>query len=755
MVLPDHELYRVDGRKRGRRGYPNVLYMGKPASEAIIEGNALASIEASGIEESAMEDLESEMSEHPLLVVPHEVAATLNGLENHSPTLKIARAYHRYVSFFKANMLVGVHRFGRYNIRNMVGDTEFTVLGNAGIFSPKNGRWKVIPKAGKELWDVFLFNREPTPNLSKFMEIGGLREMLLSQELMDEDSMAAEYRILTGQESLRENLLGNTLRHPIKTYFSIAGRLSNTREAWLRYANFLDFKAQMEQDPSGNGRPKSFGASIPEEVMAEPDLDRRAFKLSNDLLGAYDEVSVAGKFMRRNLLWFWSFTETAMRRYRQLADNAWRGQGDSIAGKMGKAMLGGTIAAEAIGASVIRLGIFGLKAHFLFGALAAFNYWNAPEEEEELTDQVRRRPHITGKKDENGNIDYFSRLGSLQEVLEWFGLDDWPYDVIDLMNGRRTLEEVAYDSYTAIPSKIINASRADIKTMAELALRVQSFPDPFNPRLVRDRGLHLARSLGLEDEYRWASDLPSRKAKDILKSQYSYTINANQAGYRDVYDDVNRWLARRGESTLNHHLNAKSTALYRLKESKRLGDTEAETVWLSRYIATGGDINGMRRAFEALAPLAGLSNQQSLEYRAQLTKRGRERLGRALAWYNDTLIGEDGVEGIVRDALPYLQSVTEPDDMGQFLRRSLTDAVDYDIRSILTPEGSDRRAEFTRRSESIRRTLADILGELEPRHLVGFVGNERQRGSVESTIRRQARGRILDEILGLTNEAEP
>lgn len=65
------------------------------------------------------------------------------------------------------------------------------------------------------------------------------------------------------------------------------------REAILRYANYLEYLEQMEKDP--RGAPRNFGGSIPENVMALNDLKDRAYKLSNELAGAYDRTSVTGQ----------------------------------------------------------------------------------------------------------------------------------------------------------------------------------------------------------------------------------------------------------------------------------------------------------------------------------------------------------------------------------------------------------------------------------------------------------------------------
>lgn len=749
-VAPDHEFYRVDGRSEGSTGKPNIMFMGTRFGEDILaDNNLIEAFKVQGVDEDAIVELEDQLSAFPLMVVPTEIAKTLNALENKSPTTRIGRFYQKSVAMFKANMLVGPFRFLRYNTRNMVGDADFTYLGNASIFSRKNIHH--ISDAMGEIYNTFGRNMEPSADLQRYMELGGTRELLLSQEILDEDTMRAEFELLTGEKSTLQHLWQNFKRNPFKTYFSVVGRASNMREALLRYANYRHFKEQMETDASGQNLPRTFGASIPEEIMAEPDIDRRAFKLSNDLLGAYDEVSTAGKWMRQNVFWFWSWIETAARRYKQIISNA-RREGELI-NSLGRTVLGG---AAFTGYGAFRVGVFTLKAHMLWAMLAAFNNAFFPDDEEELDDQQRRRIHILGPSEDENTIRYFNRLGSLQEVLEWFGLDDWPYDVMDFLNGRRTLEEIAYDSVSSMPNKIINASRADIKAGAELLARQQFFPEAFKPRAIRDRGLHVARSLGLESLYRTMTDLPRRSSETEVLNLVSYRVDVREANYRDLYDEVNRWLERRGESKINFHFDEKSNALYNLKLSYRLGDEKAQQVWLERYIVAGGDINGMRQGFERLQPLAGLTNEQRTQYLNSIagSKRGQRRLVQAIRWYSEVLIGEDGIEGIVRDALPYLQTVSEGKDFNQFLRRSMADALDLNVRAAFEDD-PERAREFSSRADRINQITQDIFGGLNPSMLKEAVPNARERRALRSTIRRRTRDRVIDEVLGIKDISEP
>lgn len=81
-----------------------------------------------------------------------------------------------------------------------------------------------------------------------------------------------------------------------------------------------------------DGEPTNWGASVKEQVLAIPvktakdeiNMNRvkdRAFKMSNELVGAYDQVSQTDKGLR-DIFWpFYSWVEVNAKRYYQLIKN--------------------------------------------------------------------------------------------------------------------------------------------------------------------------------------------------------------------------------------------------------------------------------------------------------------------------------------------------------------------------------------------------------------------------------------------------
>ena len=98
----------------------------------------------------------------------------------------------------------------------------------------------------------------------------------------------------------------------IAKLFDAEHKFTEMREHLLRFATYLDYKQQMEGNK--NGKPNNWGTSLEDEVMAVKDIKERAFKMSTELLGAYDQVSEIGKQLRDMMIPFYSWMEVNMRR---------------------------------------------------------------------------------------------------------------------------------------------------------------------------------------------------------------------------------------------------------------------------------------------------------------------------------------------------------------------------------------------------------------------------------------------------------
>jgi hypothetical protein len=280
-----------------------------------------------------------------------------------------------------------------------------------------------------------------------------------------------------------------------------------------------------------------------------------------------------------------------------------------------------------------------IKVLAVWGILQAWNFLRFPKEERELHQDVRNRPHLILGRDKNGNIIYFSRLGAVTDLLEWIGLDNSYEHIEDLLAGKKTLRDVGKDMAKSPVNTIINGVSPFYKIPAEILTKQSLFPDAFEPRTIRDEGLHIARGLGLENEYRELAGLPSRGYAESLDLFLWYKSDPGQTAYGDIMDEKRRFKKKLGKGGTGFWMTPRGNALYHMKIAVRYGDDKAAKKYLLKYIQMGGTKEGMERSFQAMNPLYGLNEKEREAFVGSLNKKDRKKLVVALKFYNDTLLG--------------------------------------------------------------------------------------------------------------------
>lgn len=597
-------------------------------------------------------------------VLPDEVIAQMDDMVAQKPGFlnKIIATPQRA---WKVNILLNPRRLVKYNIRNMTGDADAVFVGNPGAF-------KKMPQAAKDLYLSMVGVKRDglrpvirpehlTGELREWFVRGGAGSTLSVQE-MEEIGELRIFRHRFHPDDL--NALEKLARLPArawKAYWTAARVSTDFRESLLRYAAYLDYLGQAQRNPGG--RPDNFGASRREEVMALKDVRDRAFKLSNDLLGAYDEVGVVGQALRRYLMPFWSWNEVNARRYKRLAANAW--EDGKTAQMVGRKLLGTTVKSPLL---LARVGKFALKA----AALAAlFQTWNRlffDDEEEDLPADVRERPHVIFGRDDEGKVIYFSRIGALGDFLEWFGLDAAPSLVDDLFAGKISLQEAAKEMALAPVEKVVQGISPIYKVPFELLMRRQLFPDMWRPRTIRDRGLYIASTLGLQEEYRAVADLPWKDYQDTVGDVFVYRADPLQSAYSATFEERQAWLKDQGKEREGFMLTPAGQALYNLRLAVRYEDDEAQKVYLRKYLEGGGDMQGLKQSFRMMHPLGTLSQENQQAFVAQLDGRARVDLAKAIQFYDQVLLGP-GPEGVVFRHLEDIRPMLSRDDLRVMVAR--------------------------------------------------------------------------------------
>jgi len=552
-------------------------------------------------------------------VVKQEVADTLNELSRPKRRSTLGRAHAWVIKRWKIWQLVSPRRFSKYNFRNLTGDADAAFVGSPAIF-------KRTRESFNELYEVFVQGKDPAKvgdgEVGDWLDRGGWGATLQAQEMGEFDLTKPFLR-----RHEKKGILGIP-RKAWDAYWQTARISTDFREALLRYAAYKEAMTQMTASP--DGLPKDYWASIPEEIQGLSEMKDRAYFMSNDLLGSYDRVSVMGQELRERYFPFWSWKAVNFVRYVRLARNAVNN--GELTKKIGYKAAGTAARSPFI---AMRIGKFLLKAFALYAMTMTINSLLFPREEDDLPEEIKGRPHLVFGRDKNGKVQYFPRIGALADNLEWFGLDATPYYINQWTRGRMTLKEIVKDMAKSPANVVVQGSIPFIKLAGETLTRRALFPDAFEQRTVRDRGLHLARSFGLENEYMALAGKPSRPYIESAKGVFIYTIDPFQAAYRDTLDQKTRFMKRIGKHSTGFYLSDRGQALYNARLAMRYDDYEATINYMAEYLTHGGTLRGIKQSLEGMHPLSELNANEEAAFVLSLDAEGLAKFVRALRFWEE------------------------------------------------------------------------------------------------------------------------
>jgi hypothetical protein len=564
-------------------------------------------------------------------VIPTELAETLDDFGKRIDD-RILKGVHAVSGWtqrkWKGWQLLSPRRAAKYLIRNLVGDAQSVTMGNPSAFK----KWK---ESAGEIGRFIYGGKDPAPHLQGWMARGGLNTTLFEAEMSraDQDRVARMGEKLEMQGFLRQ--LRSAPTAPLKAYFKTMRRHANYVEAILRYATYKDYLSQIEKNPEG--RPKNFGASREDEIMALPEKEDRAFWLSNELLGSYDQVSQAGQYARENWLPFWSFQELNMKRTYRLMRNAL--MDENHAKKMATRVLGVT-AVKAGSWAAVRAGQFLALAYAFEGILYAVNHLFFPSEEEDLPLEEQRRAHIILGRNDDGSVRYFSRLSAFEEARNWFGLDQFGWGIHEYLSGRKTAREVAIDMAKAPLNQIVGSiTPLGIKGGLEVATRMSTFPDVTKPRRITDLPDHLAKMFGVEHEFRAATMRPDRPGSypRSLRELVIYETEPGQAAYFDSLNNKDRFLKSQGKEGGGSGFSSRTNALRSMKQALRYGQKDVALKFLQEYAALGGTPEDIENSLNRMDPLSGLDEDEQEEFRKWLSADDVAKLEAAIEYHSEML----------------------------------------------------------------------------------------------------------------------
>ena len=580
-----------------------------------------------GLSDKTMDNLRSKVSDKlgtQLMVLPDEITKTLNKLTEKKQRSELTQFVKDITTGWKKYTLYFITRAAKYNTRNITGDLDAALAGDPTCI-------RFLPKAVSELFTAYYGDQSKvSQELKDFQARGGALTFEAAQIFGDEKQLK-EFNALIADidakgKSAWENLPRNAWKLIDKFAWSGIQKASDFREQWLRYAAYLDYLDQMQKN---NGIPRNFGASVREEVMAIDDIRDRAFKLANELLGAYDQVSETGKQLRDILMPFYSWIEVNAKRYIQLIKNGLT-EDDFITSKLPKALL----------AKVPGLGYKALKTWFfisLFSILVnAFNRFFFPDDEKKLPPDIQGRPHLTLGHDSYGNTLYFTQVGAVGDNLEWFGLNTFQRELRQIFNGQLTVTDWLKHMASAPFAKILNALNPFIKTPIELAVGKSLYPDFSNPRNIRDGWQYLAQSFGLSWPYRAITGQP-RNDWHEFRNISLYSQDADEAAYYYTLSLVRQFKDKvLGQRFSGYSENKRTAALRKLRNAIRFNDKKAMQRALSEYYSqeVGGSEKGLKTSLRNMHPLFGISGDKLNQFSNWISPDDKPYIDRAQAYYN-------------------------------------------------------------------------------------------------------------------------
>ena len=534
-------------------------------------------------------------------VIPNEIETTMNKVANPNEANAVSKLSRAILSAWKGwSTSVNPLRTVKFGIRNIFGDLDAVIAGNP----------KVVVYSKQAVAEIYqaMKNKKYSPEFMEWVERGGYSSLIFANE-MDTEMQDKLFSHLKGKEGV------NIFKIPAKLfegYYNGVEAAHNFREAILRYSAYLYFKNEIAKN---GGQVKDNVASNRFIIRGLHSVEDKAYQLSKDLLGAYDEVNVMGQALRRHLIPFYSFTETNLKRYYRLFENIITSD-DNIPKKAGKLML------KALMVNALTL------------LMVAWNQLVMKDEDDELPPTARNVPHITlGKIGDD--VYAFRQLGSFSELLEWIGFEDYKWTEEDL---------------NAPIDKAVGMITPVIKTPIELLTGLNFYPSITQPRAIRDKVEHLFSTLGVDDVYRIVAGKPTKGIGDIAKGAVTYSYDYKESAYYEILD-IKREYQGDTDNTI-YGQTPKSNALYYMKTAIRYKDKEAALKYLDKYFENGGTAKGIAQSMEMLNPMYGYTGKDTIakgqEFVNSLSDDEKDKLKIAIDYYENDLMLPANVSSMLR-----------------------------------------------------------------------------------------------------------
>jgi len=571
------------------------------------------------------------------LLIPKGLAAQLNDIQNedwlgtHSMVGRVGRKLART---WKQWILTAPHHSIRYGLNNMIGDLEKAIALAPEMLKGKE-EWK---NTFEDLWEYFA-HAKVSERLRAAVDGGVLAGLTLSE--MGDVSVRSHEQFVELHRSLGEKIeaagssaaVAKTVAGHLWKLGWGSGRTANEfREAVLRVKAFYHLEGLRGRDAAAYGKVR--WASRP-EALEGLDGPRRSAKLSRELLGDYGAISVAGEWLRRDLIPFFSWLEVNPTTWGRGLANLWKAPELSAYDKVLRT-------APAAGKVAMRMAV-------VYGLMQLWNrLWLDDEDREKMNEYAKKQGYlaIPFTKDEKGGSRYIRVASGLGDMMEWVGFSQWPELLNDWKRGNIGWLDAAWAVGGKAPlNKIGQGINPFVKGAVEQVSGKSYFPDMFRPRPLGPKDEALAAMWGMQAEYvRWAKDwwtpMPTRGATDWFLSVLGTKYNdPGAAVYGEAKDRAGMFrekvLGQVSGSTDYATPKAQAARMYRL--AVKYGDDGAKKRIQARLLAMGVQgREGLKKLLESADPRAGIPKKRWREYEAWMSPEERRIEAQARRYYEGT-----------------------------------------------------------------------------------------------------------------------
>ena len=545
-------------------------------------------------------------------VVPERIAKSIR--EAFLPNKEIGWAGDAYLwvkQAWQQWMLKAPHLALKYQTKNALGDTVHLAEDFPGAL-----KLKYTGKATAELKQYLYGTHEVTPRLLRYIKEGGLFSGLADVTLSD-FRKAETFDFYDNSGNLKPD---NAIKYTFGKSKSQIEKFYMFREQILRYAGFnylIDNTLNNERRLPADG---FYYRSKPEEIKSIRSVVGRAYKMINDTMGAYDDVSVAGRKWAKWVYSFWRFAETNNRGYFRELINIWHKDPDlvveagrSYADRFKATTKIGKMAAWKLGKVVLKIGALSL-APFLWNRLVM------RDEDDDIPEWAKKQSHITLGRF-GGKVLHITDTSTLFNALRWIGQDDIYENIQDIITGNYKLNEELLELIQQPKDEMLNGALPLFQALLEL----NEGKNFYSNAAIYDKWGYVFDFFALGGVYKTLTGKP--KKDEVLWGMTPIkSAMANESSFWKIYELRDDYLKSIDEYRGGTYgKNKKDLALYNFRTAIRFDDKDAALRYLKEYaiLSKAEDanelMNNIKSSARALNPLQSLGEKKTVDFISTLS----------------------------------------------------------------------------------------------------------------------------------------